>query len=256
MANEKIAIILAVYNENKIIRSSLKNILGLGADEVIVVDGASSDGTLEIIQKHSGSLKLICSSVANRAEQMNRGAGTTSSDIFVFIHADTMLPPNAISAIRQKIHEGFIGGGFAKRYDQSKFILTLYQKVLNLVYLRLLKGLVGTNAIFVRKDVFYRLQGYSVVDFMEDVLFSEKLKKAGPLAFINDPVTVSSRLYLKHGCLAQILRNAWILFQYKVLGRNPNTLRKTYWKQDKNNAIEGKGAYVYSKAEQIGSIES
>ena len=86
----------------------------------------------------------------------------------------------------------------------------------------------GTNAIFVTRAIFERINGFSEVAFLEDMIFSECLNKQGRVAIIDEPVIVSSRKYFKNGVIKQILRNVRIVLGYKFLHESPVKLREIY----------------------------
>lgn len=226
--NKTISIILPVSNERRLIRSSIENFLSLGADELIVVDGSSSDGTFEIIRTEYPKVRLFQTALKDRALQMNLGAFESRSDIYLFVHADMKLLSNAISLIQSRINSGFCGGGFKKCYSTDNFILKAYCFISNLLFFYCSKSLVGTNAIFVTREMFDAIGGFAQGSFMEDVLFSEKLKKLGKLSFLNEPVEVSPRRYEEKGIMRQILKNTEVMLRYKFLHQDPSSLREIY----------------------------
>lgn len=223
-----VGIIIPVLNERMFIADALQHICCLGADEIIVVDGNSTDGTYELVKRRFPDVRCLRTECANRAVQMNLGAQEALSDILVFFHVDVRLPVDSMNTIRTKMQQGYIGGGFKKKYVPSTGLLKAYQFLLNNIYLSFLKNLVGTNVIFVRRDLFTALKGFPEVDFMEDVVFAKGIKKAGRLAVISGPVVVSSRRYKTNGVLKQIVRNARIIFGFQCLRHQPQQLKKVY----------------------------
>lgn len=163
-----------------------------------------------------------------RSLQMNLGAFESKSDVFIFAHIDMRLPSDAVETVREKVQRGFIGGGFKKTYNPGTWLLRAYIYLLNQLYLARMHCLVGTNAMFVTREIFEKMKGFSEVALLEDMIFSERLNKEGRIAIIDHPVIVSSRKYLKNGVIKQILRNVRIVLGYKLLHESPVKLREIY----------------------------
>lgn len=223
-----VAVIIPVHNESCGIGEALRHFVSLGADEVIVVDGKSLDGTYEIVKEGFPDVMCCQTAFAERSLQMNLGASKSKSDVFIFAHIDMRLPLNAVEMVREKVQKSFIGGGFKKSYNPSSWVLRAYIYLLNQLYLARMHCLVGTNAIFVTRAIFERIKGFSEVAFLEDMMFSECLNKEGRIAIIDHPVIVSSRKYFRNGVIKQILRNIRIVFGYKFLHESPVKLREIY----------------------------
>jgi len=195
---------------------------------VIVVDGKSSDGTCEIVKEKFPDVMCYQTAFPERSLQMNLGASKSKSDVFIFAHIDMKLPLDAVEMVRSKIQQGFIGGGFKKVYNPSTLLLRAYIYLLNQFYLAKMHCLVGTNAIFVTREIFEKMKGFSEVAFLEDMIFSECLNKEGGVAIVDQPVIVSSRKYFKNGVIKQILRNLRIVLGYRLLHESPVKLCEIY----------------------------
>ncbi len=100
MPKEKISIIIPVLNEAAALPKTLTSIQKGSNIEIIVVDGGSEDETVAIAQSY-GITAL--SSPPGRATQMNNGAAVATGDILLFLHADTRLPNNFDTSVRQSL---------------------------------------------------------------------------------------------------------------------------------------------------------
>src|SRR6266481_9292357 len=94
----QVSVIVPVFNEAPLIRPFLSNLLERtrGA-EIIVVDGASTDGTDRLA--HCFCDQVIRSGERSRAKQMNAGADAAGGDVFWFLHADAEVPLESLNEI-------------------------------------------------------------------------------------------------------------------------------------------------------------
>ena len=92
----EVSIIVPVLNEADGIAEMLRMTGKLGAHEVIVADGGSSDGTREIAQSFGA---IIVQSEPGRGPQMNAGAAIATGNVFLFLHADVRLEESALSQL-------------------------------------------------------------------------------------------------------------------------------------------------------------
>src|SRR4051812_45541823 len=85
----RVSVVIPVYNEAATIVRTLQRLAGQGADEVIVVDAESPDGTAALAA--SLGCSRVVSSPRGRGVQQNRGAAVASGDVLLFLHADCWL---------------------------------------------------------------------------------------------------------------------------------------------------------------------
>lgn len=221
-----ISLVVPVLNEGALIGEALAHFAGLGAEELIVVDGGSQDGTDRVARAYSGVSFLRAG--RGRAQQMNAGARASTGAILLFAHADMAFPSDAIGRIRSVIGHGAVGGCFFKRYESAGLLLRSYEWGLNHLFLVGGRRMVGTNGLFVRRDCFMMLGGFPDVPILEDLIFADRLRLCGRLGIVREPVVVSARRYVKAGALKQILVNGRILLAHDLLHRSPSQLRTLY----------------------------
>ncbi len=228
-SNQSLSVIMPALNEENHIRQTLEHIGKISHGEVIVVDGGSTDNTVQIA-KECGA--RVLSSRPSRGGQMNAGASEAAGDLLLFLHADTVLPDNFSSLIRhQMTSPEVVGGSFALKIQPSTPLLryiernvTWRTKIFRLPY--------GDQAIFVKASLFRLMGGYADIALMEDVEFVRRLRKIGKIAFIPVPVMTSSRRYEKIGTPQAILKNKLVLFGY-YLKVPPSRLAQFYYKKKK-----------------------
>ena len=219
-----VAIIVPILNEGERLPHLLQALESLHADEVMLVDGASSDGSDMLL---SASRFKWIRSQPGRAVQMNSGASHCSSDILLFIHADTAMDSSHIAAVKAAMQEpSTVGGHFDVRLSGDHPAFRIIEWFIN-VRSRLSRISTGDQCQFVRRDVFERLVGFPEQPLMEDVAFSKRLKGSGKIACLRDKVTTSSRRWQQHGILRTILL-MWKLRLYYWFGVSPDRLAEIY----------------------------
>ncbi len=95
----KVSIITAVYNSSRFIESCITSVLGQTCPDIeyIVVDGGSTDGTLEVIRKYEGRIsRWISEPDQGIYYAFNKGIGLASGDIIGFLHADDVYAGNDV----------------------------------------------------------------------------------------------------------------------------------------------------------------
>jgi rSAM/selenodomain-associated transferase 2 len=217
----RLAIIVPTLNEAAGIRAALAALGPLRAHghEVIVVDGGSSDATVDLARPLADQ---VLGSASGRATQMNAGARAAGADRFVFLHADTRLPPHADALILSAL-EHARWGRFDVEIEGRHPLLKMIACAINLRS-RLTGIATGDQAIFVRRDAF---SGFPEIPLMEDVAFSRAMKRAGRPACVRSRVVTSGRRWESRGVLRTIVL-MWRLRLLYALGVAPQRLARKY----------------------------
>lgn len=188
----------------------LERLRSCGADELLLVDGNSGDGSRDLLEQ-SGLGWL--DSPAGRASQMNAGAAAASSDILLFLHADTVFDSRHLAAVCQAMRDPAMAGGrFDVRLSGMHPAFRVIEYFINLRS-RLTRISTGDQAMFVRRDVFETLGGFADIPLMEDVEFSRRLKRGGRIACLRTRVTTSSRRWERNG----IARTMLLMWKIRLL---------------------------------------
>lgn len=225
MLRPDVSIILPVLNEAGGIVQVLERLQAFRTQgaEIIVVDGGSTDGTPQLARP---LVDCVTTAPRGRGRQMNAGAAGATGGILLFLHADTTLPPAALTAIAEAIGQGARWGRFDVRIEGSIRGLGMVAFMMN--WRSRLTGIAtGDQAIFVTREAFQQLGGYKEIPLMEDIAFSAAMRKAGPPACLKEKVSTSGRRWEKHGLLRTILLMWWLRLRFH-LGASPIDLAREY----------------------------
>lgn len=218
-----LSVIIPALDEQHQLEATLRRARGEGV-EVIVVDGGSTDRTVEIAAPLA---HRVIVSPRGRSRQMNAGADAASGEVLLFLHADTLLPEGFVDAIAKALADpGVVGGRFDVALSPTSALLSLVAALMN-ARSRLSRIATGDQAIFVRSEVFARLGGFADIPLMEDIDFSRRLKREGGIACLRERVTTSSRRWLADGPVRTILR-MWTLRLLYFAGVPATRLRRAY----------------------------
>lgn len=227
----KVSVIIPALNEEAAIVGTLRFAREAGADELLVVDGGSVDGTRDAA---TGIADAVVVTPPGRARQMNAGAKASSGDAFLFLHADTTLPPGTIEAVRGALEAPkIVGGAFRVRLGISpgapfvrRVALRITGRMINLRS-RLFRSYTGDQAIFLRKEWFDRIGGYPEIPLMEDVEMSRAMNRCGRTVLLPVRVVPSARRWESHGTGRTIL-TMWFLRIAHRLGLSPAACARIY----------------------------
>lgn len=226
----KISIIIPVLNEEKnlsIILPYLQPFRDSG-HEVIVVDGGSVDNSLKFAAEGAvlEVIDKVLVSEPGRALQMNRGAANATGEVYLFLHADTVLPDNALQLISSLDHNIHFWGRFDIRLSNNRIIFRLIECLVNLRS-RLTSIATGDQAIFIEAELFKSVGGFPEIVLMEDIAISRLLKKQLKPVCLTAKVITSSRRWEVKGVVATVLL-MWKLRLYYFFGVSPEKLSQLY----------------------------
>ncbi len=217
-----VSVLIAARNEESWIGASVAAALASGADEVIVVDGGSTDRTREIASA-AGAAVIECEPM--RARQFNRGAQTAGGEALIFLHADTMLPHGANAAVARALdHADF--GGFRIAFAEPSARLRIVAFLINL-RTRITRCPWGDQAQFIRRDTFLRDGGFRDIPLMDDYELATRMHRRGRTVLLPLTVTTSGRRFLAKGLVRTAVLN-WMIIAAWRLGVSPQRLAAWY----------------------------
>lgn len=198
---------IPALNEEENLRVLLPALTGHGA-EVIVADGGSSDGTVEVAEARSAR---VIQAGRGRAAQMNAGAAQATGEILWFLHADSRIPADWREQITRALADpAVVGGGFRAQIAAAG---AGYRLLGGWGVLRtaLERSFYGDQGIFVRKAVFKRLDGFSERARLEDLEFSLRMARAGKVHCLPGPIRTSARRWESQGFWRTVVRHSAVV---------------------------------------------
>jgi len=220
-----ISVIIPVRNEERLLGKCLQSVLDQPeAAEIIVVDGASSDRSVEIARRFG--VKVLTMEKPCLAGQMNRGARAAAGDILLFLHADATLNEGCLLRLGG-LGKKVVGGSFTMQVEGDR----LFYKILSLggnIYCRLTRTYFGDRGIFVRRETFQRLDGYRNMPVMTDVDFSRRMKRLGKTTILSGPILTSSRKFEDESPWLTLYLIFYALFAFHM-GVDPEKIQTKYY---------------------------
>jgi rSAM/selenodomain-associated transferase 2 len=222
----KLAVVVPMLNEERAIATTLRALRhGAPEAEIIVVDGGSDDQSVAAARPLADR---VIAGPRGRARQMNAGTRAASpSDALVFVHADTIVPPDFARRIDHALQDATVAGGrFDIQLDDPSWAYRMVEWFIS-TRSRLMRSATGDQAIFVRREIFDRLGGFQEIELCEDVDFARRLRHAGRIACLRATVVSSARRWQEHGLIRTILR-MWTIKSLFLLGVSPRWLSRHY----------------------------
>jgi rSAM/selenodomain-associated transferase 2 len=227
----RISVIIPALDEEESLPATIRSCREAGECEVIVADGGSRDGTAEVARRLADR---VIGAPRGRSSQMNAGAGVARGDVLLFLHADTLLPPCGLDAIRRALRDRRVAGGAfrvvllpspgAGAYARAMLSLTGWMINFRAA---LTRSSTGDQAIFLRSGTFRELGGYRGIPLMEDVELSRAMRAKGRTVLLPNRVGTSGRRWEAWGPCRTILR-MWRLRLGYSLGMAPERCAELY----------------------------
>ncbi len=164
----KISVITAIFNNRDTVAQALDSVLAQShpAVELIVIDGGSTDGTLEVLQGYADRLAVLVSERDHGIyDALNKGIARASGDAVGFLHSDDLF---ADATVLARIAAAFTDPGvdavygdllYVRKNDPTKVVRTWRAGAFS--HSRLAHGWMPPHpTLYVRRAVYHRLGGF------------------------------------------------------------------------------------------------
>jgi len=103
----KFSIVIPSFNQGKFIERTIESVLGQKYKnvEIIVVDGGSTDGTMEILKKYGDKIKWISEKDNGQTEAINKGIRMATGDIMAYLNSDDTYEKDTLNIVAKYFEE-------------------------------------------------------------------------------------------------------------------------------------------------------
>src|SRR4051812_26892346 len=97
----KISVVVPSYNQGQFLPATLQSVLQQDYDdrELLVFDGASTDESVSILERHADELFFISAADDGQADAINQGLQKATGDILAYLNSDDIYYPHTFSRV-------------------------------------------------------------------------------------------------------------------------------------------------------------
>lgn len=192
------------------------------ADEIVVVDAGSADGTAALAEAAGAR---VLQGPRGRGAQLHAGARAARGELLWFLHADSTVPPGAGEALRQAART-HAWGCFRTEIPSSDPRLRWTAWIMNL-RAEITGSATGDMGIWARRGFYEALGGFEPLPAFEDLSFTDRARVFADWAVVSPPLQTSPRRWEVEGVRRTMVRMLRLRWAYRF-GADPAELAALY----------------------------
>lgn len=243
------SVVIPTYNERENVVSTVRTCCRLAARpdllEIVVVDGGSTDGTIEALEQERTAshvpLRLL-SARGGRGHALRAGTEAARGDVLLMLHAECTPPPHYDALCAATLADSSVVlGAFSFRIDRSSFQkvppfgIASVERFANVRSHPPFSLPYGDQGLHLRAEDLRAIGGVPAVAIMEDVTLVRKLLAAGAQArpvrrmrVRPEAIGCSGRRWERHGVAQVTVLNQLFMLAFSA-GFSPDDIYTAYY---------------------------
>jgi glycosyltransferase involved in cell wall biosynthesis len=231
-SNIRIGIVTPSYNQAHFLEQTIDSVLSQGYPhlEYVIIDGGSTDGSVDIIRNYEKHLSFwISERDGGQSEAINKGLRRLNSDVWAYLNSDDVYLPGTLSKVAVEFEDSNVVWvtGAARYVDESGASLKQLTPVSDweveevlerLIYEPVMMAVQVSN--FMRNSVLLNFGFFDEsLHYCMDVEYGLRLLLAGIRPRVIDDVLAHARLHSASKTMNQAATNAFVHETAHILER-------------------------------------
>lgn len=233
-----LSIVIPVWNDSAALAACLDRLRAPAApaSQIIVSDASTDPAEHDRVRFLAAAHQalLLPAPHPSRGSQLATGAAAATGDIIVFSHADTHLGATHLQALLTRLDaEPALHAGAFHRDVASLYPRLAWASPLIHWYMAELGTIYGDQSPFIRRTTLARLGGYPTLPIMEDIAFSDLLRRHLPrheIALLHPTLPTSPRRFHHHGTLRTKGLNLALTAAWRAGLASPEWIHRFYYR--------------------------